>query len=89
MAVRRDSGTPLATDDVIEQMAEDAYAAHPEPIPFESTRYRPSADLNGDGFLSGRSELFPLYLAAARDFTQPIFAYGPPRLVRLGVEFLF
>jgi outer membrane receptor protein involved in Fe transport len=89
VAVRRDSGTPDATEDVIDQMAEDAYAEHPEAIPFESTRYRPAADLNHDGVISGRDELFPLYVAAARDFTQPIFAYGPPRLIRLGVEFLF
>ena len=89
VAVRRDSGTPQATEDVLEQMAEDAFAAHPEAIPFESTRYRRSADLNGDGFLSGREELLPMYLAAAQDYSQPIFAYGPPRLVRLGVEFLF
>jgi hypothetical protein len=47
------------------------------------------ADLDGDGYIRGREELFPLYLAAARDYTQPLFAYGPPRLVRLGVEFLF
>ena len=31
----------------------------------------------------------PLFLAAARDFAQPLFAYGPPRLMRLGVEFVF
>jgi len=31
----------------------------------------------------------PLYLAAARDFVQPVFAYGPPRLVRVGVEVVF
>ena len=30
-----------------------------------------------------------MYVAAARDYTQPLFAYGPPRLVRLGVELLF
>ena len=66
-----------------------AYLAHPETIPYESSRYRQNADLNGDGYLSGREELFPLYVAAARDFTQPLFAYGPPRLMRLGVELLF
>ena len=70
-------------------MAENAYTAHPEAIPYESPRYRRAADLNGDGFLAGHDELFPLYLAAARDFSQPLFAYGPPRLVRLGLEFLF
>lgn len=47
----------------------------------------PEATVNCD--IEGRDELFPLYLAAAQDFTQPLFAYGPPRLVRLGVEFLF
>jgi hypothetical protein len=31
----------------------------------------------------------PLYLAAARDFAQPLFYYGPPRVVRLGVELTF
>ena len=89
VAVRRDSGTPQATNDVLETMAEDAYRAHPEAIPYESPRYRPAADLNGDGFLAGREELLPMYLAAARDFSEPLFFYGPPRLVRLGVEFLF
>jgi outer membrane receptor protein involved in Fe transport len=89
VAVRRDSGTPFVTEDAIEHMAEEAYAEHPEPIPFESTRYRPGADVNHDGFVAGQEELMPMYQAAARDFTQPIFAYGPPRLVRLGVEFLF
>ena len=28
-------------------------------------------------------------LAAARDFVQPVFAYGPPRLVRFGMELVF
>jgi hypothetical protein len=70
-------------------LAEDAYQAHPEEIPYESPRYRASADLDGNGYIEGRAELFPLYLAAAQDYTQPLFAYGPPRLVRLGVEFLF
>jgi hypothetical protein len=30
-----------------------------------------------------------MYLAAAADFVQPLFAFGPPRLVRLGVEVVF
>ena len=70
-------------------MAEAAYQPHPEEIPFESPNYRPYADIDGNGYVEGREELFPLYLAAARDFTQPLFAYGPPRLLRIGVEFLF
>ncbi|MEP6686760.1 MAG: TonB-dependent receptor [Gemmatimonadales bacterium] len=89
VAVRRDTGQPQPDNGAIARMAETAYAAHPETIPYESSRYRPSADLNGDGYVSGREELFPLYVAAARDISQPLFAYGPPRLVRLGVELLF
>jgi outer membrane receptor protein involved in Fe transport len=89
VAVRRDTGEPRPNDASIIRLAEVAYAAHPETIPYESARYRRSADLNGDGYLAGREELFPLYVAAARDFTQPLFSYGPPRLVRLGVELLF
>jgi outer membrane receptor protein involved in Fe transport len=89
VAVRRDIGQPQPDTATVNRLAEAAYAAHPEDIPYESARYRRSADLNGDGQLSGRDELFPLYLAAVRDFTQPLFAYGAPRLVRLGVELLF
>ena len=89
VAVRRDTGEPGLGSDGVQALAEAAYQAHPEEIPYESPRYRPSADADGDGYIAGREELFPLYLAAARDFTQPLFAYGPPRLVRLGVEFLF
>src|SRR5438445_351616 len=73
----------------IRTWAQDAYAANPSPIPYESPRYRRWADVNGDGYVAGPGELMPLYLAAARDFGQPLFAYGPPRLVRLGVEFAF
>jgi hypothetical protein len=89
VAVRRDTGQPGPGTDGIAALAEAAYQAHPEEIPYESARYRASADANGDGYIAGRDELFPLYLAAAGDFTQPLFAYGPPRLVRLGVEVLF
>ena len=89
VAVRRDTGQPGPDSAGVITLAENAYQAHPEEIPYESARYRPSADANGDGYIAGRDELFPLYLAAARDFTQPLFAYGPPRLVRLGVEVLF
>jgi hypothetical protein len=89
VAVRRDSGAPGPDDASVEAQAEAAYQANPGEIPFESARYRAFADTDGNGYIQGRGELFPLYLAAARDFTQPLFAYGPPRLVRLGMEFLF
>jgi hypothetical protein len=89
VAVRRDTGLPGPDLETVNTLAEEAYQAHPEEIPYESPRYRASADLDGNGYIEGREELFPLYLAAAQDYTQPLFAYGPPRLVRLGVEFLF
>ncbi|HET8634828.1 MAG TPA: hypothetical protein VFL88_11840, partial [Gemmatimonadales bacterium] len=89
VAVRRDTGTPDAPAEVIESMAMQAYTANPDPIPYESERYRAEADLNHDGYVAGQSELLPMYQAAAADFLQPLFAYGPPRLVRLGVEVVF
>ena len=89
LAVRRDVGSPTLSAAGISALAEAAYAAHPEPIPYESPRYRAAYDSNGDGSLDGRAELFPLYLAAARDFTQPLFAYGAPRVMRIGVEYEF
>ena len=89
VAVRRDTGQPTLGDGAIQAMAQRAYAAHPEPIPYESPRYRDWADLDRDGYVAGPGELMPLYVAAARDFTQPLFAYGPPRLVRLGMELVF
>jgi outer membrane receptor protein involved in Fe transport len=88
-AVRRETGSPNLTDQAITQLAEAAWAEHPEPIPYESPRYRAYADLDGNGVIEGRFELFPLFLAAARDYTQPLFSYGPPRLFRLGLEFTF
>ncbi len=89
VAVRRDTGVPEPSDTIVATMARSAYLAHPEPIPYESPRYRRAADINGDGLIQGQAELLPLYLAAARDFTQPLFAYGPPRVTRIGLELVF
>lgn len=89
VAVRRDTGEPTLDELSLEQMAQDAYAAHPERIPYESPRYRAHADLDHNGYVEGDGELLPMYRAAAQDVTQPIFAYGTPRLARLGVEFVF
>ena len=89
VAVRRDTGSPGLGEAGIQAAALAAYQANPQPIPYESARYRGWADLNHDGLIAGQSELLPLYVAAARDFYQPLFAYGPPRLVRLGVELIF
>lgn len=88
-SVRRDTGTPFADSLTISTLANLAYQNNPNPIPYESPRYRRWADLNGDGLISGQNELMPLYLDAARDYTWPIFIYGPPRLVRFGIEYLF
>ena len=89
VAVRRDTGSPEAGDPQIEALAEAAYAAGPAAIPYESPAYRPDADLDGNRVLEGEEELLPLYRRAARDFLQPLFAFGPPRLVRFGVQLEF
>jgi hypothetical protein len=88
-AVRRESGQPGLGDPVLLDLAEAAYQEHPEAIPAESRRYREWADLDANGLIEGATELRPLFQAAARDFYQPIFAYGPPRLVRVGMELTF
>ncbi len=89
VAVQRSTGLPGLDSASISALANEAYEAHPEEIPYESIRYRSYADLDGNGYIRGQEELLPLYLAAARDFTQPLFAYGPPRLARVGLEILF
>ena len=88
-AVRRETGLPGLGAQAIDSLAERAYQAHPEAIPYESPRYRAYADVDGNGLIEGRGELFPLFLAAAKDYAQPLFAFGPPRLLRLGVELAF
>lgn len=88
-SVRRDTGLPTPSNATITRLADDAYNANPGAIPYESPRYRRWADLNSDGVLSGRSELYPLYLSAAKDYTAPLFVYGPPRSIRFGLEVVF
>ena len=88
-SVSRVTGAPGLGPQDIGALADSAYAAHPEAIPYESPRYRAWADLNGDGLIAGSNELLPLYLAAARDFAQPVFFFGPPRQLRLGMELDF
>ncbi len=88
-AVRHETGEPHMTPQEIAALADSAYRAHPEPIPYESPRYRAFADVDGNGLIEGQAELMPLFLAAARDFTQPLFSFGPPRTLRLGLELAF
>jgi hypothetical protein len=45
--------------------------------------------LNQDGLVSGPDELLPLYRSAAKDYFWPVFYYGPPRLMRFGIEVFF
>lgn len=89
LAVRRDTGNPDPSETYLNTIAEQAYQANPQTIPFESPRYRRHGDTNGDGRIAGRAELFPLYLAAARDYSQALFVYGPPRQIRFGMELVF
>jgi hypothetical protein len=88
IAVRRDTGKVTLDEDGINAIADAAYNANPNPIPYESPRYRRFADSDNNGFVEG-AELQGLYQAAARDFVQPIFFYGPPRQFRLGMELAF
>ncbi len=88
VAVRKDTGTPGLGAMGVDSAAARAYAAHPEAIPYESPRYRPWADTDHNGLIVG-GELQALYQRAAQDFYQPLFAYGSPRLVRVGLEIIF
>jgi len=89
LSVRPETGTPYASPETVDSAVQAAYAANPQPIPYESPRYRSSADLNHDGLVSGPDELLPLYRSAARDYFWPVFFYGPPRMMRFGIEVFF
>jgi hypothetical protein len=89
LSVRPETGTPYASPATVDSAVQAAYAANPQPIPYESPRYRSSADLNHDGLVSGPDELLPLYRSAARDYFWPVFYYGPPRMMRFGIEVFF
>jgi hypothetical protein len=88
IAVRRDSGMPAQSQAGIDAAAQNAFNRHPEPIPYESPRYRAFADADGNGVIEN-AELLELYRQAAADFFQPLFFFGPPRLIRLGAEITF
>ena len=89
LSVRPETGTPFASAATIDSAVQSAYAANPQPIPYESPRYRASADINHDGLVAGPEELIPLYRNAAQDYFWPVFFYGPPRAMRFGVEVFF
>ena len=54
VAVRRDTGEPQPDDGAITRLADAAYEAHPETIPYESARYRAYADLDHNGLCRRR-----------------------------------
>ena len=89
VAVRRDTGAPEPGEPLIARAAMDAFLARSEPVPFESPRYNPIFDLDDNGLIEGATELLPLFTRAARDFLQPIFSYGTPRLAKFGAEIRF
>jgi hypothetical protein len=88
VAVRRRHRGPELDEASIIATAQTAYERIGT-VPFESPRYQPYGDLDGNGVIEGAGELLPLYDRAARDYNQPVFAYGQPRLVRFGMELLF
>lgn len=88
LSYQRSTETPGLTQAAIDSLAQAAYAANPDPIPFESPRYRSSADADHNGSVEG-PELLASYQAAAEDFGQPLLAYGAPRTFRFGLEVAF
>ena len=58
------------------------------PIPRESERYAPLADLNGNGIITA-TEFETARFAAALDASDPSLLFGEPRQLRLGLEVVF
>jgi hypothetical protein len=85
----RRNGAARADAAAIEALAQQAYATSPNPIPYDSPRYRAFADLDHNGLVEGAAELLPMYRLAAGDFSIPILSYGTPRTVRLGAALEF
>lgn len=87
IALRRDTGTlaPSAADVLA---ADDDVPEDMEPIPFESPRYSPLIDLNGDGLISA-AEFRTARIAAAIDRNDPSLFFGNARELRLGMEVRF
>ena len=58
------------------------------PIPRESERYAPLADLDGNGRIT-RVEFDTARFAAAMDASDPSLLFGEPRQLRIGLELVF
>jgi hypothetical protein len=87
IALRRDSGNLSPTLGTILGMS-DAPATSTFPIPRESERYAPLADLDGNGRITG-TEFETARFAAALDASDPSLLFGEPRQLRIGLEVVF
>ncbi len=87
IALRRDTGGLGPTAASVRSVGSEITASEP-PIPRESARYSPLADLDGDGLIT-TTELQRARTAAALDRNDPSLFYGDARQLRLGFEVLF
>jgi hypothetical protein len=87
IALRRDSGYLAPSLGTLTGLVQ-APVTSTFPIPRESERYAPLADLNGDGRITA-TEFQTARFAAALDAGDPSLLFGEPRQLRLGLEVSF
>jgi hypothetical protein len=87
IALRRDSGRLAPSMETILGVA-DRPVTSTFPIPRESERYAPLADLNGNGVITA-TEFETARFAASLDAGDPSLLFGEPRQLRLGLEVVF
>ena len=84
VSVRRDTGNPFASEATIDRLANDAYNANPDPIPYESPRYRRTADLDNNGMVAGRADCSRLPGGVARLHPAVVRLRPPDHSLRRG-----
>ncbi len=87
IALRRDTGGIGPTAESVRSVGNQIILSEP-PIPRESARYNPLADLDGDGLITA-AEMRRGRIAAELDRNDPSLFYGDARQLRLGFEVLF
>jgi hypothetical protein len=87
IALRRDSGELSPSLATLEEAAA-APTTSSTPIPRESSRYAPLADVDRDGLISA-AEFESARFAAALDSSDPSLLFGEPRQLRVGLEVVF
>lgn len=87
IALRRDTEGLGPTAQHVRDVADEIPLTEP-PIPRESARYQPGADLDADGLITA-SELRRARAAAELDRNDPSLLFGDARSVRLGFEIVF